>query len=133
MNRRLAALAADVAAILLFVVLGRRSHDEGDGVGSALGVAAPFLIGLAVGWLVSPRVRRAPRSLRAGVDVWLATVVIGVPLRWFVWDRSTPVSFVLVAAAFLGLFLLGWRLVVSAASRRGGEIRSQRPPLEAER
>ena len=133
MNRRLTALAADVASVLLFVVIGRSSHDEGNALGSVLGVAAPFLIGLGVGWLASRHVRRAPRSLRAGVDVWLATVVIGVLLRWFAWDRGTAVSFVIVAAVFLGLLLLGWRVAMSAASRPRGEVRSGRPPLEAER
>jgi hypothetical protein len=127
------ALAFDVACVLLFVILGRRSHDEGNGVLSVLNVAAPFAIGLAVGWLVSPNVRRTPRSLRAGVDVWVATVVIGVLLRWFAWDRSTAFAFVVVATLFLGFFMLGWRVVVAGTSRPRSAVRSERPPLEAER
>jgi hypothetical protein len=132
-NRRWLALAADVGCVLLFVVLGRRSHDEGSGVTSTLNVAAPFLIGLAVGWVLSPHVHRQPRSIRAGVDVWVSTVVIGVLLRWFAWDRSTAFTFVLVAAAFLGLFLLGWRVVATATSPPRRAVRSGRPPLEADR
>jgi hypothetical protein len=127
------ALAADVACVLLFVVLGRRSHDEGGGVSSTLNVAAPFLIGLAVGWVLSPHVHREALSIRAGVDVWVATVVIGVLLRWLAWDRSTAFTFVLVAAAFLGLFVLGWRLVATASSPPRRAVRSGRPPLEADR
>lgn len=133
MDRRWVALAFDVASVLLFVVLGRRSHDEGNGVASVLNVAAPFVIGLTVGWLVSPNVRRAPRSPRAGVDVWVATVVIGVLLRWFAWDRSTAFAFVVVTTLFLGFFMLGWRVMVSATSRPRSAVRSERPPLEAER
>jgi Protein of unknown function (DUF3054) len=132
-NRRWVALAFDVGCVLLFVVLGRRSHDEGGSVTSTLNVAAPFLVGLAAGWVLSPHVRRRPRSLRAGLDVWVATVVIGVLLRWFAWDRSTAFTFVLVAAAFLGLFLVGWRVVVSATSPPRRAVRSGRPPLEADR
>jgi hypothetical protein len=132
-NRRWVALAFDVASVALFVVLGRRSHDEGTAITSTLDVAAPFLIGLAVGWSLSPQVHRAPRSLRAGVDVWVATVVIGVLLRWFAWDRSTAFAFVIVAALFLGFFLLGWRVVVSGASRPRRLVPSDRPPLEADR
>jgi hypothetical protein len=127
------ALAFDVASVLLFVVLGRRSHDEGSDVAGMLGVVAPFAIGLAVGWLVSPNVRRAPRSLRAGVDVWVATVVLGVLLRWFAWDRSTAFAFVVVTTLFLGFFMLGWRVVMSGTSRPRSAVRSERPPLEAER
>jgi Protein of unknown function (DUF3054) len=132
-NRRWVALAFDVAAVVLFVVLGRQSHDEGTAITSTLNVAAPFLIGLATAWLLSPQVHRAPRSLRAGVDVWVATVVVGVLLRWFAWDRSTAFAFVVVAALFLGFFLLGWRLVVSGASRPRGALPSDRPPMEADR
>jgi peptidoglycan/LPS O-acetylase OafA/YrhL len=132
-NRRSVALAADVGCVLLFVVLGRRSHDETDGITSTLNVAAPFLIGLAIGWVLSPHVRRKPRSVRAGLDVWGATVVIGVLLRWLAWDRSTAFTFVLVAAAFLGLFLLGWRVAATASSPSRRAVRSGRPPLEADR
>jgi hypothetical protein len=127
------AAVADAAAVLLFVVLGRGSHDEGTGIGSVLNVAAPFLIGLAVAWIVSATVRRQPFAIAAGVHVWLATVVIGVLLRWFAWDRGTAVSFVVVAAVFLGFFIVGWRVVLVAASRPRRAVRSSRPPLEAER
>ncbi len=133
MKRLALAVAADAAAVLLFVVLGRGSHDEGTGVGAVLGVAAPFLIGLAVGWLVSPTARRRPLAVSTGVQVWLATTVIGVVLRWFAWDRGTALSFILVVAAFLGFFVVGWRVVLAATSRPRGAVRSGRPPLEAER
>ena len=116
------ALAADVACVLLFVVLGRRSHDEAASVTSALNVAAPFLIGLAVGWVLSPHVHRQASSIRAGLDVWVATVVIGVLLRWFAWDRSTAFTFVLVAAAVpraVPARLAGRRYRIISAPPRG--------------
>lgn len=133
MKQRLLAVAADVAAVLLFVVLGRSSHDEGNGIASIAGVAAPFLIGVAVGWLVAPTPRARPFAVRAGVQVWLATVVVGVVLRRFAWDRGTALSFIIVAAVFLGLLIVGWRLIRSGATRPRGAVRSSRPPLEAER
>jgi hypothetical protein len=126
-------VSADVAAVLLFVILGRGSHDEGNGVGSVLGVAAPFLIGLTLGWIVPSGTRRRPFAVATGVRVWLATVVVGVLLRWFAWDRGTAVSFVVVAAVFLGFFVVGWRVVLVAAARPRRAVRSCRPPLEAER
>jgi hypothetical protein len=123
-RRPAVALAADVACVLAFVVLGRSSHDEGNGVGSVLNVAAPFLIGVAVGWLITPSARRHPLALRTGVPVWAATVVVGVLLRWFAWDRGTALSFILVAAAFLGLLILGWRVVAAGATRPRRAVRS---------
>lgn len=138
LNRRFferwwAAAILDAAIILVFVLLGRQSHEEDGGLSTALGIAAPFLVGAAIPWIVSPNVRRAPSSLRAGRDVWVATVVIGLLLRRFAWDRGTAVAFIIVATGFLGLFLLGWRLVMSATSGPRSEVRSGRPPLEAER
>lgn len=133
MRRLAVAVGADLAAVLLFVVLGRRSHDEADGITSVLGVAAPFVIGLAVGWSASTTARRRPFAVATGAQVWLATVVVGVVLRWFAWDRGTAVSFIVVTALFLGFSIVGWRVVLVAASRPRGAVRSGRPPLEAER
>ena len=99
MKQRLIAIAADVACVLVFVLLGRSSHDEGNGIVAVANVAAPFLIGLAVGWLLAPSPRRRPFAIATGVQVWLTTVGIGVVLRWFAWDRGTAVSFIVVAAA----------------------------------
>ncbi len=44
-------------------------------------------------------------SARAG------TLVLGMVLRRTAFDKGTAPSFVVVATLFLGLFLLGWRLV----------------------
>jgi hypothetical protein len=123
-RHRAIAVAADVACVLAFVVLGRSSHDEGTGITSALNVAAPFLIGLAVGWLLALGGRRHPFAVRTGATVWVATVVIGVLLRWFAWDRGTALSFVIVAALFLGLFIVGWRVVAAGATRPRSAVRS---------
>jgi hypothetical protein len=133
MKQRLIAAGADVVAVLVFVVLGRSSHDEGNGIASVLGVAAPFLIGVAIGWLVAPTPRVRPFAVRSGVQIWLAAVLVGVVLRWFAWDRGTALSFIIVAAVFLGLTIVGWRVAFAGASRPRGAVRSSRPPLEAER
>lgn len=105
------AAACDVVAVLLFVALGRRSHDEGGNVvAGVLSVAAPFLIALAVGWAAA-RAWRAPLTLRTGLVVWPVTVALGMLLRRFAFDRSTATSFIVVASVATGLLLLGWRLV----------------------
>ncbi|MEY4173948.1 MAG: hypothetical protein RI900_1113, partial [Actinomycetota bacterium] len=51
-TRRIAgSFALDAVFVLLFVALGRSSHDEGgNAVTGTLSVAAPFLIALVVGW-----------------------------------------------------------------------------------
>jgi FtsH-binding integral membrane protein len=105
------AAAIDVVAILLFVALGRSSHDEGgNAVTEALKVAAPFLIGLGLGWLVS-RAWKAPTAPTTGMVIWVVTIVSGMVLRRFVFDRGTALAFIIVASAFTLLFLVGWRYV----------------------
>jgi peptidoglycan/LPS O-acetylase OafA/YrhL len=130
-GRRIAVAAAlDVAAVVVFVILGRRSHHEdGSWLAGTWRVAAPFLIGLAVGWLIA-RAWRAPQALVTGVVVWLATVAVGMVLRHTVFDRGTAVAFVIVALITLALLLLGWRAIAARASRR---LSSRIPAAEATR
>jgi uncharacterized membrane protein YbjE (DUF340 family) len=102
---------ADVLFVVLFVALGRKSHDEGGNVVvGTLKVAAPFLIALAVGWLVA-RAWKAPTSASTGMIIWVVTVAGGMVLRHFVFDRGTALPFIIVASAFTLLFLVGWRFL----------------------
>lgn len=121
----LRAAALDAASILAFVAAGRRSHDEGGNpISGMFEVAAPFLVALAVAWVVV-RAWRRPDHLRTGVALWAITVSGGMVLRRFVFDRGTAPSFVVVAALGTALLLLGWRLVVL--------IRSEQPATGAGR
>ena len=107
------AVVLDVRCVLVFVIIGRASH--GEGLAGLASTAWPFLAGLAGGWLVAAGLaRRAWRPFRlwpAGVGAWLGAVVLGMPLR-VVSGQGTAPAFIVVALAFLGLFLLGWRLLV---------------------
>jgi hypothetical protein len=113
----LRAALADSACIVAFAALGRASHDEGSAVGGTLEVAAPFLIGGAVGWAAA-RGWRAPAALTTGLAAWAGALLVGMPLRNLVWDRGTAASFVVVAAIVLGLLMLGWRLLLGFRARR---------------
>ena len=116
------AFVTDLVCVLVFVVLGRRNHDEGTAAAGVARTAAPFAIALLVGWGAARRARRPPSSLSFGLEVWAGTVVIGMLLRRFAFDRGTAAPFVIVAIVFLGTTLLGWRLVawrVAPWGRRG--------------
>ena len=118
-RRIAAALAVDVLSVLLFVTIGRRNHhSDGSVVVGALRVAAPFLIGLAVGWLAARAWRTPTVPFPTGVVVWLCTLVVGMLLRHLAWSDGTALSFVIVATCFTGLFLLGWRMLVERRSGR---------------
>jgi hypothetical protein len=110
------AAAIDVCCVLVFVVIGRDSHAKGEALGGIASTSWPFLAGLAAGWLAS-RAWRRPLALRpAGIAVWLCTVALGMVLR-VVSGQGTALAFIVVALAFLGLFLLGWRLVAKLLAR----------------
>jgi hypothetical protein len=111
------AAALDIAVVVVFVAIGRRNHDEGSAAGEVVRIAAPFLIGLAAGWVVA-RAWRRPFDLTTGGLVWIVTVALGMVLRRTLFDRGTAFSFVVVATVFTGVLLLGWRLVSRHFTRR---------------
>jgi len=110
------AAAIDAALVLIFVLIGRNSHDEGFSVAGTLQTWWPFLAGLAVGWLVTLPWRRPLGIVLPGIVIWVATVAIGMALR-VVSGQGIQLSFVIVAAVVLGVFLLGWRGVARAVGR----------------
>ena len=120
---RSAGLAAglDFCCVAAFVIIGRAAHAHGEAVGGIVSTAWPFLAGLAGGWLVT-RAWRQPLTLApAGVGAWLGAAGLGMVLR-VVAGQGTAAAFIVVALAFLGLFLLGWRLapgVFQRYTRRG--------------
>jgi peptidoglycan/LPS O-acetylase OafA/YrhL len=106
----------DVCCVLAFVIIGRASHAKGETLAGIASTAWPFLTGLAGGWLAT-RAWRRPRALwPAGIGAWLGAVALGMILR-VVSGQGTAFAFICVALAFLGLFLLGWRLAATKLSR----------------
>ena len=110
------AVLLDCCCVLVFVIIGRASHTKGESLGGVASTAWPFLAGLAGGWLAARAWRRPLRLWPAGVGAWLGTVALGMVFR-VVSGQGTAFAFILVALAFLGLFLFGWRL--PAGLRRG--------------
>ncbi len=96
--------------MLAFVVIGRANHHAGESLAGMTRTAWPFLVGLAVGEVATRAWRRPAALAPTGVGVWLATVAIGQVLR-AVSGQGTDLAFIGVSALFLGLFLIGWRLV----------------------
>jgi hypothetical protein len=110
------ALLADAACVVLFAAIGRASHDESGGLAALWTTAWPFLAGCGLGWIAS-RAWRAPLAMMpTGVAVWLSTLAVGMLLRRLT-GAGTAVTFVVVAAAVLALFMVGWRLLVAARRR----------------
>ena len=113
------ALLADVACVVVFCAIGRRSHAEGLTLGGIAETAWPFLSGTLVGWLIS-RAWRAPKAMApTGVVVWVSTVVVGILLRKAS-SQGVAASFIVVASLVTALLLLGWRALAGLIAKRGG-------------
>ncbi len=112
----IAAAAVDALLILVFAAIGRDAHQRGDVVSGVLITAWPFLAGAAVAWIAG-RTWRRPLSLASGIVIWLGAVSVGMILR-AITGQTVVVAFVIVALLSLGLFLVGYRAVLTLVRRR---------------
>ncbi|CAN7386276.1 DUF3054 domain-containing protein [Arthrobacter sp. LjRoot14] len=118
-NEAVLAALADTVLILAFAAIGRDAHQRGDVITGVLSTAWPFLAGGAIAWLVL-RVWRGPlRVWPEGIAVWLGAVALGMVLR-AVTGQTVVLPFVIVATLSLGVFLVGYRVIVAAAGRLKG-------------
>lgn len=109
-NRLAVAVGLDTFAVVLFVALGLRTHDDESAYAAILETAAPFLLGLGAGWIVA-RAWKRPTAIFTGLVIWPVTVLVGMVLRRVMFDRGTAASFVVITTLFLGACLIGWRTV----------------------
>lgn len=116
----------DLVAVVVFMAIGRRSHDEGGSVVDFLGRLWPFVVGAAIGWVIAAALARragivagfSPAALwPEGVAVWISTVVVGMLLRAAV-GQGTALSFCIVASIATAVLLLGWRAVALLITSR---------------
>lgn len=108
---RILAPALYLLAVVVFALVGRRSHAHGITFTGVLETAAPFLCGTAAGYLLASLTFDAsPRTWQFGVVVLAATVVVGMLFRRLAATGTAP-SFIVVATLFLAATMLGWRLV----------------------
>jgi hypothetical protein len=100
----------DLLVVLLFVGIGRSTHHHLVDVAGMVSTTWPFAVGLATGWIVVVCRRQNGATLGAGIEAWLATVVVGMIVRVLV-GQGTAFAFILVALGFLGALMLGLRVV----------------------
>jgi Protein of unknown function (DUF3054) len=96
----------DICSVLAFVAIGRHTHHNGDSVAGLWHTA-----GLSIGLLLARAWRRPLAIVPSGLGAWLGAAGIGMLIRVLA-GQGTAAAFIVVALAFLALFLLGWRVVV---------------------
>ncbi|HST84841.1 MAG TPA: DUF3054 domain-containing protein [Kineosporiaceae bacterium] len=114
---------ADLAAVLVFVTIGRLSHEEGLSVSGLLRTGWPFAIGVIGGYIGIALTRWPLLSLRGGAVIVGKTAVIGLVLRYGIAHDGAPFSFVVVTVLVLSALMLGWRAATLGALRRAAARR----------
>lgn len=107
----------DLLLVIVFAVLGRRSHAEGLDLAGIFDTATPFLVALLVFSCIGVLWREPHRIWPYGVIIWIGTVALGLILR-VLFGATAAVPFIIVATLVLGVFLLGRRLVSGLLVRR---------------
>lgn len=120
------ALGIDLAATLLFVLIGRGSHDAAAGIPGLLTTWWPFAAALLIGWLVTIAWKRPFGPLWPGAGIWLVTVIGGMLFRTAS-GQGTAVPFLVVATISLAALLIGWRALAAAVARRNRRASAKRP------
>ena len=111
-------LLADLVCVLVFAAAGKGSHEAGKSEWVVLAIVWPFAVGvLAAHAALVARGRSARPVVPAGVAVLATTYVLGMVLR-VVSGRGIAVGFLVVAAIFLAVTLLGWRALAGLVARR---------------
>jgi len=118
MRRPAIAFLADLAVLIVFVLVGRAEHDSGSEFVGYLATLAPFALALTLAWAATPTIRRKPFAARIGATVWAVTLVGGMALRRLVFGDGIALAFIIVAAAFTALGIIGWRAVTERITAR---------------
>ena len=111
---------ADAAALVLFVVVGMRSHEHGTLVGVFLRNAIPLL----GAWFIVAAIMHTYRTagLAALLRTWIVAVPIGLLARTL-WVGSPQgvriIVFLGIGLAFTMAFLLVGRALIAAVAGRG--------------
>lgn len=117
-SRRLLPLLADLVCVLVFAAAGKSTHEAIDSNWVVVAIVWPYALSVALahaGLLI--RGRRTWRVWPEGAVVLASTYLLGMGLR-VISGRGIEVGFLVVAALFLALTMLGWRGVVQLATRR---------------
>lgn len=116
--RSLLPLLADLLCVLAFALGGKSSHEPGETDLVVLVIAWPYALAAVLAHLgLLARGRRPARLLPEGVVVLAVTYLLGMVVRVLA-GRGIAVGFLVVAAVFLTVTMLGWRWV---AARFAGE------------
>jgi hypothetical protein len=99
----------DLAVVILFVLIGRHTHDRGSSLDSFLRILWPFGVGVLIASLAAARVVASRSAVVRGAVVAAVTTVVAMSLR-VASGQGTAAGFVIVSLVFLGAGMIAWRV-----------------------
>jgi hypothetical protein len=101
----------DALCILVFVLIGRGSHEINQGVGWFVTVLWPLYLGWFSVALATKLYTRPSGTWRALLVTWLGGIAVASFFRGAFTPRPYVSVFTLIAIAFIGLTTFGWRAI----------------------
>ena len=111
-------LIIDALLIVIFAIIGVASHDGNLGMSNIARVAIPFLVPYLILAASIKPTKLIHNIFPAGIALWLITVVLGPILRAMLFDDTSALAFILVAAGVLAVFILGRRSISTLLTRQ---------------
>lgn len=107
-------MVGDLLCMLIFAVLGLRSHEDGITFGGILRAATPFQAGwLIVIGAIGVQRRPEPSDSRGLIRAWIPAWALGLVIRAVLFDGSLEVTFAIVSLLVIGVLLMLWRGVLA--------------------
>lgn len=124
-SRSLVLLLGDVVTLVVFAMIGRRTHDEAIGLAAArdvLTTAAPFVlawvpVATLLGALGTSKTGTVAGIVTWTAIAWVAALPLAIVIRALILGRPSPLVFYAVAAGTGFVMLLCWRMVFVFATR----------------
>ena len=120
---RIALLAGgDAAALLAFAAVGRLAHGEPLALADVVATASPFLAGwyAAAGWVGAfghdAQGADTSKAAWSAAHAWAVGIPAGLVLRSIIKGYVPDTTFLMVSMAATGVFLIGWRTALAAAT-----------------
>lgn len=109
-------LALDIIIVMSFVLFGRETHESPFDIAESTRIAAPFVAGLAVAWLI-PQIRASSLRIVSGVFVGATTAVVGIALRSLVLRDGISGAFPFVTVGYMVGLMSLIRVVLTLRAR----------------
>lgn len=111
-------IMCDFVIIGIFALLARIAHQSESMPLNFVGwlsTAWPFWLGMLIGALLIKH--KTGQSLREGLSIWIATVLIGLSMWSIDHYRFPHWSFILVASIMSAILIFGWRFIAQVIAQ----------------